>query len=194
MTFEETLRELETPRLAARLGVVSTPRSLERAIASESSVRRLLGMLSSPNNRRRLYGHLMQLLNQPSDDRFAHPMDLALAVYIRLLDIADPELGEMAAVETRQRPNLWWTRALAATILAKSAQRTRTVRTEQISDPTSLRSLRVESPAVSDYSGAMRWTPETATLPSVRTSTSVARANLFTSRPPLLVNTSGVPV
>jgi hypothetical protein len=193
MTLEEAWRVVESPRIAAQLGVVSTPRALERALASEPTIRRLLGLLARPHNRRRLYDHFLEILGAPNDQRFAHPLDLALAIYVRLLDIVDPSIAEAAASAALRLPNLWWTRAFAISILAQSARRTKVVRTQQISEPASRTVVTADSSSVPEDAGILAWSPNVATKLNAHTSASVAESALIAIRERVHVSIRGGP-
>jgi hypothetical protein len=193
MRLEDIWPEIEGPQLAARVGVVSTPRSLERALAAEPNVRQLVGALAKPTNRRLLYDRFLVLLHTPTDERFAHPQDLALATYLRLLDIVNPDLGEMGAATALTRPNLWWTRAFAASILAQAARRTRVVISQHLAGPIPATRVNPESSSLTDMASSLVWEPTLANEPIAATAASTAESALVTTRERVHVSTRGEP-
>lgn len=118
MIPDELFRSLEERVFTASIGVVSTPRALKDAILDQLSVRRLLALLSDPDNRNQVLGRALQLLRAPHDARYCHPDDLPIAIYLRALELADPSLALKAADLVLQHPNLWWARSFALSIVA----------------------------------------------------------------------------
>jgi hypothetical protein len=110
-------REIESPLLAASLGVVSTPRTFDAAMLKQPIVIELLARLSSERRAaEEVARKLEQLLTQPTDARYCHQHDLAIAIYLRVLDICAPDHALPPALLALRQTNLWWARAMAMRI------------------------------------------------------------------------------
>ena len=110
--------EIESPHLAASLGVVSTPRAFDAAILQHPIVVQLMAHLSSRSDVEEVAHRLGQLLTEATDVRYCHQHDLAIAIYLRTLDICAPNQTMPAALLALKQPNLWWARAMAMRIVS----------------------------------------------------------------------------
>lgn len=108
--------EIESQLFAATLGVVSTPRAFDAAMLQHPTVSELMANLSSESDVEAVAKRLEQLLNEPSDVRYCHQHDLAIAVYLRALDICAPEHVLVPASFALMQRNLWWGKAMAKRI------------------------------------------------------------------------------
>lgn len=108
--------EIESQFFAATLGVVSTPRAFDEAMLQHSIVSELMANLSSESDVEAVAKRLQRLLNEPSDVRYCHQHDLAIAVYLRALDICAPEHALAPANLALTQRNLWWGKAMAKRI------------------------------------------------------------------------------
>jgi hypothetical protein len=117
MIDQELLSHIESPYFAATLGVVSTPRAFDRALLQDRYVRALMSSIALPLNVRHLQERTTELLDTDADPRYAHPHDLAVGVYLRVLDICSPDDAFAVAAKALSRPNLWWAAAMARRIM-----------------------------------------------------------------------------
>jgi hypothetical protein len=109
--------DIEGPLLAASLGVVSTPRAFDAAMLKQPIVIELLARLSSERRAAKEVARRLQLLlAEPTDPRYCHQHDLAIAIYLRALDICAPDDSLPPALLALKQTNLWWARAMAMRI------------------------------------------------------------------------------
>lgn len=115
---------VEDPTFSASLGVVSTPRAFEAALLRRPPVLELFSLLACPEDASAVAARIQHLLTDPSnDERYCHPYDLPIAVYLRVLDICESYVAAEAADSILQFPNLWWARAMALRVAAYPAKR-----------------------------------------------------------------------
>lgn len=119
MISDALFRSIEDPAFTSSIGVVSTPRALDKAMLEQLPVRQLLACLSDPENRRELLARVTRLIAAAHDARYCHPYDLAIAIYLRTLDVCDPSLAIKAADDVLQHPNFWWARTFALPLMAE---------------------------------------------------------------------------
>jgi len=119
MISDALFRSIEDPVFTSSIGVVSTPRALDKALLAQLPVRHLLARLSEPDNRHQLFTRIAQLVAAPHDARYCHPHDLAIAIYLRTLDLCDPSIAIKAADIVLQLPNFWWARSFALPLMAE---------------------------------------------------------------------------
>jgi hypothetical protein len=135
MVPRQLLEQAESIQFATELNVVSSERLFESALRQHPVVRGIFGHLVDEESREQLAVRLADLLSRDVDPRYQHPHDVALAVYLRLLDVCDPQLGALAATTAIRQPNLWWARSVAMEILEGSRTRTREVNTVTTDQP-----------------------------------------------------------
>lgn len=107
---------IESPTFVATVGVVSTTAGFERAISRDPRVRQLLGLASQPEALVSLAERIRALAAEIPEAGFAHSQDIAIAVYLRVLDLANASLAVDAARELVDRADLWWARRTAKRI------------------------------------------------------------------------------
>ena len=134
MISRELLERAESIQFATELNVVSSERLFESALRHHPLVTDLFGHLTDVESREQLAVRLADLLYRDIDPRYEHPHDVAIAVYLRLLDVSDPQLGGLAAATAVRQPNLWWARSVAMEILQGSRTHAREVSTETTGD------------------------------------------------------------
>jgi hypothetical protein len=110
--------EIESRRFIADIGVVSTPKRFEAALAELRPVRELLGCLRSSADKQQLINHVRDILQKGSDADYTHAYDVPLAVYLRALDISAPLDAYELAQAFKRLPNLWWARFIANKVLS----------------------------------------------------------------------------
>lgn len=122
MSLLKLLKSIESPEFVAQVGVVSTQHAFESAIARHPWAQELLGLARGSASARVVYGRMMALLQTPVDPSFSHPYDVAIAVYLRVVDIVAPLLAVDAAREVLAVRNAWWARRLAERIAAAAPE------------------------------------------------------------------------
>ncbi len=118
MISPELLATIEGPLFSLELGIVDSPKSFDEALFKTVGARKLAEQITSEAEERLVRDRALSLLDcEDNDERFRHPFDLAIAVYIRILDVVESswvfDLSKLAA----QRRNLWWSRAMAMRVL-----------------------------------------------------------------------------
>lgn len=136
MVPRHLLEQTESIQFATELNVVSSERLFESALRQHPVVSDICGHLTDEESREQLAVRLADLLYRDVDPRYEHPHDVAVAVYLRLLDVCDPQLGALAATTAVKQPNLWWARSVAMEILEGSRTRAREVSTVTTDQPT----------------------------------------------------------
>jgi hypothetical protein len=124
MIPEKIFETIEDPVYGLKMGLVSTIRLFDEALGEEESARTLRKLLDNPQNREILVDRLMQLLNAENDTQYAHPYDLAIGVYLRLLEKCDFEMAIEPARRAFALDTLWWGRAFAISILNAAMEQT----------------------------------------------------------------------
>ena len=99
-------------------------------------MRQLLARLSELESRRQLLDRVTQLVAVPHDARYCHHHDLAIAIYLRALDLYDPSTAIKAADAVLQHPNFWWARSFALPLMTEPNLRTPVQVTEYTPDQT----------------------------------------------------------
>jgi len=105
--------EIEGPRLAAQLGVVSTLDRFTTAMMQHPAVAMIVNAVTSQDDVRQIVARVERLLQVHADPRYCHPQDLAIAVYLRILDVCAPDAAAELAARAREIRNLWWARLIA---------------------------------------------------------------------------------
>lgn len=108
--------EIEDPLFGASLGVVSTPRAFDDGLMRQPVFRDLLGALTNREDAQLVADRVFRLISERSDQRYCHPRDLPIGVYLRALDIAAPDHALWPARLALDLPNLWWGNVMARRI------------------------------------------------------------------------------
>lgn len=132
MPLESIVSEIERPRFIALLGVVSTQKRFEWAIAQEPAVKELITALQSREAQAELVERLSALLASKPEEGYTHPLDIPIAVYLRALDIVAPRAATGVAQIAVSRPDLWWGRAIADRIVRSQPTGTKDVSKDAI--------------------------------------------------------------
>lgn len=111
--------EIEGRAFAARaLGVERLSTFIGR-IKREPAVADLSGRLAiDPNLEMRLLDRSFSLLKNVGDEDYRHPHDVAIAVYLFLLDRVRFDVSALAEA-TISSPNTWWSDRLATDLMSK---------------------------------------------------------------------------
>ena len=108
--------EIESPLFAATLGVVSTPRAFDSALLRQPVVLDLIRRLTAGEDPGPVLERIDRLLREPSDARFCHPRDLAVGIYLRVLEVCAPDTALAPAKLALALPNLWWGKVMATRV------------------------------------------------------------------------------
>ena len=154
---------VEDPIFSASLGVVSTPRAFDTALLRQPPVLELFSSLAGPEDASAVAARIQQLLKDPSnDERYCHPYDLPIAVYLRALDIiCEPPVAAEAADSILRFSNLWWARATALRMAANPTKRIPVLRQHYqlgVSPAGVVREVHASSPLYA-VSTRMAWQP-----------------------------------
>ena len=117
MDFETICKSIESPEMAARLGVNSTLDYFLEDASVQPSVRALLKAVKAPDNMDQLLLRVFSLARQTVDLRYENEWDTALAIYCWLLNNRDPLFGAIAAEVTSKAPACDWASQIAQEIL-----------------------------------------------------------------------------
>jgi hypothetical protein len=112
---------IESPRFAARLGVVSTPAAFEAAALKVGTISNLVTALSSGSSPEPVVARLDRLLRLETDQRYCHPKDLAIGIYFLVLGRSVPRAAIAPARLAFELPNLWWGRVMAMRFAASES-------------------------------------------------------------------------
>ena len=116
---------IEGPEFATEFGVVASRRQFDREILRDERVRALLTKLYADKSAQECVASRLQFLSSLRVDiRFTHPYDIAIAIYLRTLDIVATEIAEALAPTVAALPNVWWSRPLTISLLSSTRTRT----------------------------------------------------------------------
>ena len=100
------------------MSCASSRKRFRRGILRHTTVKELLGLaMADAAVQEQVASRLGLLCAIDSDVYFQHPQDVAIATYLRILDIAAPDFAESLAPLVARLPNTWWARPLAAQLL-----------------------------------------------------------------------------
>ena len=185
---------IEDTTFTASLGVVSTPRAFDAAISRQPPVIELLSLMEDSDNSMQVLTRVRQLLETPEDARYCHPFDLPVAIYIRALDICNPQLAADAAEIALQLPNLWWSRAMALRVTSLPARRIPVQWEKHVLatfDPVILREERAPSPGYS-FPMYITWKPAVQATFGIATDAANRQVDLSPSQALVRVRALGV--
>lgn len=119
MITDRVWTEIESPLFTAALGVVSTPRAFDDGLLRQAIFRTLLAAAeTNGRDADAIVQRISRLIREPADERYCHPHDLPIGVYLRALDIAAPERAITPARLVLDLPNLWWGNLMARRVAA----------------------------------------------------------------------------
>jgi hypothetical protein len=127
----ELFAEIERPAFSVRLNVVSGYKQFLRALTASPEVQTLLEQIQTPENDRGLILRVESLVNSPSDPKFEHPKDAAVAAYLWVLTMTDPSSAELIASLILESPGFWWAQKMACKVLDVGHAKTETGKTTQ---------------------------------------------------------------
>jgi hypothetical protein len=89
-----------------------------RSVAEHPAAVRLFRCVSTEQDKEALARRALQLVGEETDPNYQHPYDIALAVYLRILDIVAPAAALDVASASLRVANLWWALPIAKRVLA----------------------------------------------------------------------------
>lgn len=108
MSFDESMREIESHKVAVHLNVTSGLKNFLKAIQEETAVSALLEQLDSPEKYLKIFSRVIELSKQLVDPRYENQWDIALAIYVWMLSLVNFKLAIMASEIVIQIPRCWW--------------------------------------------------------------------------------------
>jgi hypothetical protein len=123
MSFEDSMREIESHEFAAHLGVANDTSMFFELAEQQRPVIELIKSLGDKTAQKRLLLKIFALLRQQEDVRYRNSRDAAIAVYLNALLHSNKKLATLAATEAISSPRLWWTKKIASLILSRSSKR-----------------------------------------------------------------------
>lgn len=119
MTSREAMKKIESHEFAAILNAASDLRTFLRAAQYQEATHILLKELDNPECRKQVLSRIIQLSRQLVDPRYENRWDTALAIYVWLIGLKEPELVKIAALIAMQAPQCWWATKVSYYILQK---------------------------------------------------------------------------
>lgn len=123
-TLVDVCHDIESLNFIAKVGVASSFRRFDSAVAGQPEASRLLSLMRGNQELAALRDHLYALLRVAPEPGFAHPHDIAIAVYLRTIDIVDGVEALNISREVMRGTGLWWAVKLAEMLLEGSATAT----------------------------------------------------------------------
>jgi hypothetical protein len=109
---------IESHEFSAAVNLASDFKTFLRILNSEQPVQDLSAQMTDPEVRAAVFQRALALVKDQSPAGIEHPWDSALAVYLSLLQGADPKLAGIAANAVAQTASCWWARKMAERILS----------------------------------------------------------------------------
>jgi len=114
MTPQDAIADIESFDFAIRINLASGLKHFIQLLRSEPSVKFLINVM---NREMRIKAEILsriKILSQvESDSRYEHPSDTAIAAYVWVLGIMDPENWKTAASIASTLPRGWWARKIS---------------------------------------------------------------------------------
>lgn len=113
MTYEEAVQEIESHEFSARLGIASDFKTFTHIAVSQPSVKELFTQLKKPEIEESLYNRTVDLSRRSIDPSFENPLDKALAIYLWVTDLRNPNLALLMSEHIIHAPQCWWAHKLS---------------------------------------------------------------------------------
>jgi hypothetical protein len=113
MNLREAREEIESADFAARVNVASGLSTLLEASKLEGAVVALWNEMISEEVTLRVLNRIRELAEESVDSRYRNPRDTALAVYLWLLVLRSPGLGDIGAETALKAGQCFWSKHLA---------------------------------------------------------------------------------
>lgn len=117
MTFKKAIREVESHEFAVLLNLASDLKGFFRAAEQQKPIEIIYKELDEKEKIRYLLEEIIELSKQGVDLRYENQWDIALAIYVWLINLKDPHLAKIAAGITLQIPQCWWAKKISCKIL-----------------------------------------------------------------------------
>lgn len=117
MTVGDLFEEIEGVELAVDLGAVSSLEHFRVEIRHTEPADRLFRLLEDKKVQLTVVNRVRRLARRGIDPRYVNPLDIALAIYLDVLEIHSPGLAKVGAATVVRAPNLLWAGPIARQIL-----------------------------------------------------------------------------
>ena len=117
MELLELFDEIESPRFAVQLSVVSGFAVLQMALRDSDTLKQLIDALQgSAHNQQKTFEQLVMLLSDNPNPNTMHVHDEAITAYLYVLSLVDTQSTQSAIAQVLQTSNLWWAHRFAESI------------------------------------------------------------------------------
>jgi hypothetical protein len=118
MIPQAVIAEVESPRFAALLGVVSTLNRFTWAMMQQPAVKTLCSLLTTQADVQHVVARVSDLIQEANDPRYGHPHDLPIAIYLSVLDTCAPDAARRPSELALATRNLWWGKLVAQRVVS----------------------------------------------------------------------------
>lgn len=115
--FKALAEIIEGHELQFQAGYASGLRMFERIIKSQDIFKKLVRLAKNEDGAAQILARIVDLVSRNSDQRYEHPYDTALGVYLLALGEARSECVEDAAEIVLFAKCLWWSAKIARSVL-----------------------------------------------------------------------------
>jgi len=140
MTPQETFNDIESISFAVRLNLASGIKHFIQLLRNEPSVKALINAMNKDIRLKAdIFDRVVELSKRLFDKGYEHPNDAAIAAYVWLLGIMDPEKDtwKAAADIATSIPQTWWARKISKFIDQTDSSITVANPTQLIQEPPS---------------------------------------------------------
>jgi hypothetical protein len=111
MTTEDAINDIESLDFAVRLNLASGLKRFIQLLRNEPSVKLLINVINKDTSlKTAVLKRVKDLSGRDFDERYENPSDTAVAAYVWLLGLMDPEAWKSAAAIAASMPQTWWAR------------------------------------------------------------------------------------
>lgn len=118
--MQDAIWEIESHEFASRLNVASNMETFLRIAEEQDVVRAVFQGLDSPAEQGRLFQRTLELSRSSTDLRYENQWDVALAIYLWLVNLKNPNLAMLMAGIIASVPQCWWATKMSYSILKQS--------------------------------------------------------------------------
>lgn len=121
MSLINLFEQIESVRFSIQVDIASSFRIFQRALEENETTQMLIRYLQEhPEYIDNVFQRLLDLLDKNDKPEYAHPYDEALAGYLYVLRMVDPQVALRAANYLTQTPKLWWAKKLADLVIERT--------------------------------------------------------------------------
>lgn len=133
MIDPQVFTAVESAAKAVALGSAGSRRRFDAAVLNDPDVRAVMQEVrGSGASAVQVANRLRTLADLPGNVEYQHPHDVAIAAYLRILDVLRPDLAESVAPRVAGLSNVWWPRPLALRLLEAWRTRSEAAATQSI--------------------------------------------------------------